>query len=96
MNDELIPYSAEVRKTMEKKGLRTEIDTRTESLKKKVREAQIQQIPLIITIGEKEKESGTLSVRTLDGQVKYGVTMDELIDKSFTHIREKRSDQSII
>jgi threonyl-tRNA synthetase len=66
------------------------------SLKKKVREAQIQQIPLIITIGEKEKEAGTLSVRTLDGQVKYGVTMDDLIEKAFAHIRERRSSQSIM
>ena len=96
MNDELAAYSTQIKKELEKKGLRVELDTRTESLKKKVREAQIQQIPLIITLGEKEKESGTLSVRTLDGKVRYNVGMDELLEKAFAHIRERRSDQDIM
>lgn len=92
MNDDLIDYSEQVRKALEKRGLRIDMDVRSESLKKKVREAQLQQIPLIITLGEKEKESGTLSVRTLDGSVKYGVTQETLLEKAFEHIHHRRSD----
>ncbi|MBU1168443.1 MAG: threonine--tRNA ligase [Proteobacteria bacterium] len=92
MNDDLIDYSEQIRKDLEKSGLRIDMDARTESLKKKVREAQIQHIPLIITLGEKEKESGTLSVRTLDGTVRYGISQKDLLEKALTHIRSRRSD----
>jgi threonyl-tRNA synthetase len=92
MNDELVDYAGQVCREIGAKGLRIEMDTRTESLKKKVREAQIQQIPLIITLGEKEKESGTLSVRTLDGTVRYGLSQDELLGKALDHIRNRHAD----
>ena len=70
-------------------GLRAEIDSRTESLNKKVREAQLQYVPLIITIGGKEKEAGTLSVRTLDGKVTYGISHQTFLDTVGAHM-EKR------
>ena len=54
-------------------GVRAEIDTRAETLPKKVREAQIEQVPKIIIIGDKEVEAKTLAVRTLDGKTKYDV-----------------------
>jgi len=66
INDGLAPSAEEVRSSLAKAGLRVEVDTRTESLNKKIREAQLANIPLILTFGKKEKESGTLSVRTLD------------------------------
>ena len=74
INDDLLPYAQTVKSELESKGLRMEIDAKTESLKKKIRDAQINQIPLILTVGEKEKESNTLSVRSLDGKVTMGVT----------------------
>jgi threonyl-tRNA synthetase len=87
MNDELTPYATQVKDELAASGLRAEVDDRTESLKKKVREAQLQQIPLILTIGEKEKENGTLSVRTLDGKVKYGITHQAFLEKVLPHIQ---------
>ena len=71
---------------------RAEIDSRTESLNKKIREAQIQQIPLIITIGEKEKTADTLSVRTLDGTVRYGVSHDAFLEAATRHVKERKID----
>ncbi len=55
---------------MAQTGLRVEVDDRTESLNRKVREAQLANVPLILTMGNKEKEAGTVAVRTLDGTVK--------------------------
>jgi len=86
INDDLVPYSNEVADILKKADLRVEVDSRTESLNKKVREAQLQYIPLILTIGGKEKEAGTLSVRTLDGNVKYGVSHQAFLDKVRAHI----------
>ena len=95
INDELIPYAEEVKKTLEASGLRTSIDDRTESLKRKVREAQLEYIPLILTIGAKEKETGALSVRTLDGFVKHGVAMDEFLSRVNEHIKARKLDLEI-
>jgi len=89
INDDLIPYANSVRKIFEDSGLRTELDNRTESLNKKVREAQLQKIPLIVTIGEKEKAAQTLSVRTLDGSVRYGVSHETFLDKVTQHIKNR-------
>ena len=89
INDDLVPYSQEISEILANAGLRVEVDSRTESLNKKVREAQLQYIPLILTIGGKEKEAGTLSVRTLDGKVKYGVTHQHFLDTVLPHIRNR-------
>jgi threonyl-tRNA synthetase len=89
INDDIVPYAQEVADILIDAGLRVEVDGRTESLNKKVREAQLQYIPLILTIGGKEKEAGTLSVRTLDGNVKYGVSHQAFLNTVGTHIRNR-------
>jgi len=89
INDDLVPYSAEVKSILKNAGLRVDVDNRSESLNKKVREAQLQYIPLILTIGGKEKEAGTLSVRTLDGKVKYGITHETFLDTVNIHLRNR-------
>ncbi len=95
INDDIVPYANDVRLIFETAGLRTKVDGRTESLNRKVREAQLEKIPLIITIGSKEKESGTLSVRTLDGKVRYGITHEDFLNRTLEHIREKKLDFEI-
>ena len=55
------------------------MDKRAESIPKKVREAQLGYIPLIVTVGEKEASSDTVAVRTLDGKVKFGVEAGEFV-----------------
>jgi len=95
INDDLASYSVQVGDILKEAGLRVEVDSRTESLNKKVREAQLQYIPLILTIGGKEKEAGTLSVRTLDGNVKYGVTHQAFLDTVLPHIRDRKLSLNI-
>jgi threonyl-tRNA synthetase len=89
MNDDLTAYAREVKARFDAAGLRTEVDSRTESLNRKVREAQLNQIPLTLTIGVKEKESGALAVRTLDGKVTYGVSQERFIEAVAENIRER-------
>jgi len=89
INDDLVPYSNEIKDILKNAGLRVEIDSRTESLNKKVREAQLNYFPLILTIGGKEKEAGTLAVRTLDGKVKYGVSHEMFLSSVLEHIRKR-------
>jgi threonyl-tRNA synthetase len=95
INDDLVPYSNDIKIKLEKAGVRTEVDRRTESLNKKVRDAQVDKVPLILTVGNKEKESGNLSVRTLDGNVRYGVPYEDFLTKVLSHIRERKLDPEI-
>jgi len=95
INDDLVAYTDEIGRTLQREGLRCEVDSRAESLNKKIREAQLQYIPLILTIGNKEKASGTLSVRTLDGTVKQGISQEVFMNTVTAAIRERRLDMDM-
>jgi threonyl-tRNA synthetase len=90
INDDLKSYAEEVNAELARSGLRTHVDSRTESLNKKVREAQLNNIPLILTIGKKEQAARTLSVRTLDGHVKMDVTQAEFLKVTSAHIADRK------
>jgi threonyl-tRNA synthetase len=95
INDELVPYANDVKMKLVNAGIRAEVDSRTESLNKKVRDAQLRKTPLILTIGNKEKESGNLSVRTLDGKVRFGVNHEDFLNRVLLHIKERKLDLEI-
>lgn len=92
MNDDLLDYTRQVKKELEAEGLRVDVDARGESLKRKVRDAQLQQVPVIVTIGEKEREGGVFSVRTLDGKVTYGVERDTFLSVVKADIRARKNE----
>jgi threonyl-tRNA synthetase len=92
INDDLVPFANEVRDELAAAGLRVAVDDRTESLNRKIREAQLDYVPLMLTVGAKEKEAGTLSVRTLDGAVKHGVSRAEFIERVAGHAGARRLD----
>ena len=96
INQELSDYADTIKKNLEVHRIRCEVDKRNETLKKKIREAQVNYVPLIITIGDKERETGTLSVRTLDGKVRMGIPMDALVTKVTHHIKERTLDEPIL
>jgi threonyl-tRNA synthetase len=95
INDGLVSHANDVKIMLERAGLRTELDQRAESLNKKVRDAQLGNIPLILTIGDKEKKSKSLSVRTLDGNVRFGVSYEEFLEKVISHVRERKLDLNL-
>lgn len=63
INEVHVPYAEKVIEQMKQAGLRVELDARNEKIGYKIREAQMQKIPYMLVIGEKEMEDGTLSVR---------------------------------
>jgi len=95
INDDLVAYTDEIGRRLQRAGLRCEVDSRAESLNKKIREAQLRYIPLILTIGNKEKTSGTLAVRTLDGTVKQGISQDVFMNTATAAILERRLDMDM-
>lgn len=70
----------EVLKKLEDEDFLVELDDRSESVEKKVRDAQLEQIPVMITYGPKEAATNTVSPRTLDGKVKFGMKLEECVE----------------
>lgn len=87
--DRFIEYAKVVEKELGENGLRVDTDYRAESIPKKVRECQLEQIPIIVTVGEKEESNRTVAVRTLDGKVVFGMKVPELIERAGKLVKEK-------
>ncbi|MAG91596.1 threonine--tRNA ligase [Candidatus Woesearchaeota archaeon] len=90
VSDKFEKYARKINEEFLKNNLRSEVDSRTESISYKVREAQAQKIPLILTVGEKEEKNGTVAVRTIDNKIHFGVKLDDFLGKVMKNIEEKK------
>ena len=70
-------------------GLRVSVDTRSEKIGYKIREAQLHKIPYMLVIGEKEVESGTVSVRKRGEGDIGAMSIADFVDSAKTDVAEK-------
>ena len=63
ISERLLDKAGEVTAQLKAAGIRAELDTRSEKMGYKIREAQVDKIPYMLVVGDKEAESGTVSVR---------------------------------
>ncbi|MBQ6372378.1 MAG: threonine--tRNA ligase [Oscillospiraceae bacterium] len=82
-------YANDVVAKLEAAGVRVEKDLRNESLRYKIREAQMQKIPYMLTIGDKEAAAGTVAVRTRAGKDLGAVPFDEFLEGIKKEISER-------
>ncbi|MFQ5474788.1 MAG: threonine--tRNA ligase [Candidatus Nanoarchaeia archaeon] len=82
-------FADKVRKQFFDAGIRVELDSRTETISKKVREAQIEYVNYIIVVGDKEIENKTVNVRTRDNQVHGEKKPADLLKEILDEIRKK-------
>ncbi len=85
-----LEYTENLVKTLRKKGLRIKIDAANETLGNRIRKAQAEKIPFMIVIGEKEIESGNLSIRKRTGD-----SLNMSIDEFVSYVEEKVSTKSL-
>lgn len=74
-------YAEEVYALCKAKGLRVSLDTSTEKISYKVRQHSHAKVPVILTVGEKERDARTVSVRRLGSKQQEILAISELIDK---------------
>ena len=89
VTEKFIPFAEEIKAKCEEAGLRVELDARNEKIGYKIREARNQRDSYICTIGEREAESGTLSVRSSKAGDLGVMAADEFIAKLCREIEEK-------
>jgi threonyl-tRNA synthetase len=79
VTDSHIPYGQEVLAALKASGVRVQGDFRNEKLSFKIREAQLQKVPYMLVIGDKEVEQGTVTARFRDGQNLPPMKIDEFV-----------------
>lgn len=87
--DRVNDYANEVTNALKAKGIRAELDDRSESANYKIRGAQLEKIPYMLVIGDKEVETGTVSVRTRDGKNLGAIPVDAFIARAVNEIETK-------
>ncbi|MDH3973668.1 MAG: threonine--tRNA ligase [Deltaproteobacteria bacterium] len=80
ITDKQMDYAKEVEEKLRSEGMRVEGDYRNEKLGFKIREAQLQKIPYMIVIGDKEVEGGTISPRSRSGESLSAMTPQSFVD----------------
>ena len=89
ISDRFMDYAEKVNAALEDAGIRTELDRRGEKIGYKIREAQQQKVPYMVIVGQKEAESGTLSIRNRAGEETHDVSEDAFIAQLKEEIRAK-------
>lgn len=83
-------FAHEVAKEFKSKGLHVEVDDAQESVGKKIRSAQLEQVNYMLTVGDQELENKTVSVRTRDNVVHGEMAPSDLLAKLLEEIVAKR------
>ena len=79
--DRHIDYAQKVAGELRSADLRVEIDARSERMQAKIREAQLQKIPYMAVVGDKELEAGSLNIRRREGGDQVSVPVAEFLGR---------------
>ncbi|SHH91127.1 threonyl-tRNA synthetase [Sporanaerobacter acetigenes DSM 13106] len=90
ISDKFNDYAYELQKKFEENSMRAEVDDRTEKIGYKIREAQLQKIPYMLVVGEKEVENGLVSVRKRDEGDLGQIEVEKFVDKVAEEIKSKK------
>ncbi len=85
-------YAAKIAAQLDAAGIRVENDLRSEKLGYKIREAQMQKIPYMLVVGDRDMENGTVSVRTRQGEDLGAMSLDAFVAKCQSEIASKSRD----
>ncbi len=90
ITDRCADYAKAVAAKLDEAGIRVETDLRSEKIGYKIREAQMQKIPYMLVVGDKEAENGTVSVRTRSGEDEGAVDVDAFIRRVLAEVKDKK------
>jgi threonyl-tRNA synthetase len=92
--DRHLDHARELAAKLREAGLRPEVDASGETVGKKVRAAQLMKAPYVLVIGDKEIESGAVTVRDRQGTETKGVALEHFVSALVDEVRTRRLTQS--
>ena len=93
ITDRAHSYAEKLVQQLKDAGIRAEADCRSEKLGYKIREAQVNKIPYMLVVGDRDMENGTVSVRTRKGDDLGAMTPEQFLSKCLVEIATK--DKSV-
>lgn len=87
--ENFIAYANEIAAEMKGKGLRVGVDESNNSFSKKIRNAEMEKIPYIVIVGEKEETTKTLSIREYRSKKQYEIVVNEFVDKCLLEAKNR-------
>ncbi len=79
--ERFLDYAYEVARVLGRENIRCEVDPRAEKIGYKIREAQLDRVPYMISIGQKEVDAGEISVRSRDHEDVGSMLVSQLIER---------------
>ena len=89
ISDRHLAYGASVRERLQAAGLRATLDERQEKIGYKIREAQLQKVPYMLVVGDREAETGTVSVRERSGGDRGSSAIDAFVAAARDEVAHK-------
>jgi threonyl-tRNA synthetase len=88
--DRHLEFAGDLRRRLKAAGIRAEVDDRSERMNAKIRQAQMQKIPYMLVVGDKEIEAGAAAVRLRDGENLGALPVAEVTDRIRQDIDSKK------
>ena len=92
ITDRTHQYAKELAEQLKAVGIKAETDCRSEKLGYKIREAQLQKVPYMLVVGDRDMENGTVSVRTRKGDDLGAMTPADFTAKCLLEIANKSKE----
>ena len=89
ISDKFMDYADDLYKKLFDAGIRAAIDDRAEKIGYKIREAQLEKVPYMIIVGEKEANEGNVSVRSRDGGELGSLSVEEFVEKLVAEAKDR-------
>src|SRR5215211_4434792 len=88
--DRHVDHAGEVAAALREQGLRVELDDRAESIKKKIRDAEVLKVPYMLVLGDQEAESGSVAVRRHREGDRGSMAVAEFAERALHEIADRR------
>lgn len=88
ITDEQKEYAYQIEQELQAVGLRTMVDETSDPIAGKIKTAQLDKIPWMLVLGQKEADSKTLTLRYHTGKQNFGITLDKLISLTREEVAE--------
>ncbi len=89
LSEKFIDYANDTARKLREAGLRVEVDASNEKLGAKIRDAQLEKIPYMLIVGEKEASAGTVSLRKRTGGDQGSIALDQFISEARQRIASR-------
>jgi threonyl-tRNA synthetase len=87
--DRHVEYAYQTARKLKTSGLRVEVDDRNERMNAKIRDAQMQKIPYMLVVGDKEMQQNSVALRLRSGENPGPMPLEKFLEKAKSDIQEK-------